>query len=108
MTAPVPARTAEQRADALTTALIARRERARIRAAIVAGELSVAEVMAGAEDNAVWAALPVAWLLECIPGVGGIRAAQLMAGARIARTRRVRGLGVRQRATLLRSLEARG
>lgn len=106
-TAPVPARTAQQRADALTVALAARRERARVRAAIQAGELTVADVLGGADDNPAWSAFPVRWLLECIPGVGEVRSAQLMSAARVARTRRVRGLGVRQRTVLLQALAQR-
>ena len=100
----VPQRTAEQRADALTAAMAARRERSRLRAALRSREVSVLDVLEGAPDNPLWGGLKVIWLLECVPGIGAVRAERVMAGARIAPSRRVQGLGERQRAALIAAL----
>jgi hypothetical protein len=99
MTTPV--RSAAQRADALAAAMAARHERARLRGALKCRELSAADVVTGADGNPLWASLKVSWLLECLPGVGAVRAERLMASLNIAPSRRIQGLGVRQRAALL-------
>jgi ribosomal protein S13 len=65
------------------------------------------EVIRGADDVPLWAGLRVTWLLEALPGVGPVRAERLMAAAGIAPSRRVRGLGERQRAALLDALAGR-
>lgn len=101
----VPARSAEQRADALTAALAARQERARLRGALKSRELTAVDVLRGADQNPVWGGVKVAWLLECVPGIGVVRAQRLMAELRIAPSRRVQGLGERQRAALLAEFE---
>ena len=97
----VPTRSAEQRADALAAAMAARRERARLRAALKSREIGAVDVILGAPDNPVWAGVKVAWLLECVPGIGEVRADRIMTSLRIARSRRVQGLGERQRIALL-------
>lgn len=105
MTAPT--RSAEQRAAALTAAVAARQERARLRAALRSRALSAADVIEQSEENPVWAAVKVSWLLESLPGVGPIRAGKLLTAAGIAPSRRVQGLGVHQRAALLAELGGR-
>ena len=102
----VPVRSEEQRADALSAALAARRERARLRAALKAREVSPIEVIEGAGDRPLWAALRVSWLLESVPGIGVVRAERIMASLRIAPSRRIQGLGERQRAALVAELGA--
>jgi hypothetical protein len=97
----VPQRTAEQRADALTAALAARRERSRLKAALKARDLTVLDVLEGAPRNPLWGGLKVLWLLECVPGVGSVRAERILATVQIAPSRRVQGLGERQRAALI-------
>lgn len=101
----VPARTEEQRADALAAALASRQERARLRVALKARELTAADVVRGAADHPAWAAVKVSWLLESVPGIGAVRAARLMDSLGIAASRRVQGLGDRQRAALLAALD---
>lgn len=100
----VPTRSPEQRSDALAAALAARQERARLRSALKARSLTVAEVISGSADNPVWAAVRVSWLLESVPGIGSVRAERLMADLHIAPSRRVQGLGERQRAALIDAL----
>ena len=103
----LPIRTEEERAEALAAALHSRQERARLRAALKSRELTGADVIAGADGNAVWAGVRVSWLLESLPGIGAVRAERIMADLRIAPSRRIQGLGERQRAALLDQLEAR-
>lgn len=104
----VPVRSPEQRADALTAAMAARRERSRLRAALKAREVTAVEVIEGAADNEIWGAVRVSWLLECVPGIGAVRAERIMSSLRIARSRRVQGLGERQRAALIEELGRAG
>ncbi len=103
-----PPLTPEQRASAAADALAARRRRSAVRASLAEGTLSVSDVLDAAATEDALARLPVLTLLESLPGIGPARAAVLMERAGIAATRRVRGLGVRQRALLLDLLGARG
>lgn len=99
-----PPRTEEERTKALGAAVAARVERARLRADLKAGRMSAVAVIDGAAKNPTWARLPVRWLLESLPGVGAVRAQRLLDRLQIARSRRIQGLGVRQRAELLAEL----
>ena len=103
-----PARSPEQRTRALEAALAARQERARVRAALKRGELSPLTVLEEAHGNPLWAGLKVSWLLECLPGIGAVRSERILADAQIAASRRIQGLGVRQRAALVAELEREG
>ncbi len=100
----VPTRSPEQRADALAAALAARQERARLRAALKSREIDAVDVILGAPDHPLWASVKVSWLLECVPGIGEVRAERIMTSLRIAPSRRVQGLGERQRQALLAEL----
>jgi hypothetical protein len=104
----VPTRSADQRASALEAALAARRERARLRAALKSGDVTAGEVLEGARENPQWASLKVTWLLESVPGIGQIRAERIMTSLGIAASRRIKGLGERQRTALAAELAARG
>lgn len=103
----VPTRSPEQRSDALAAALAARQERARLRAALKDRSVTAADVIRGSADNPVWAAVRVSWLLESVPGIGCVRAEKLMTDLHIAPSRRVQGLGDRQRAALITALGER-
>ncbi len=50
----------------------------------------------------------MSWLLECVPGIGAVRAERIMTALQIAPSRRVQGLGERQRAALLEELANHG
>jgi hypothetical protein len=99
-----PPRTDEQRELALARAREARRERADLRVALRQRTLHPVEVILGADTRPLWAALRVTWLLECVPGIGPVRAGRIMDDLSIAPSRRVRGLGDRQRAALIAQL----
>jgi hypothetical protein len=101
----VPARTPEQRAEALAKAQQTRRIKAQLRKDLKSGAIAGADVVRGARDHQVWAALRVSWVLEALPGVGPVRAERVMADLGIAASRRIQGLGDRQRTALLARLE---
>jgi hypothetical protein len=105
MTAPI--RTEAQRSAALEAAMATRQERARLRGALKSREVSGVEVLMGADGNALWANLKVTWLLESLPGVGEVRSERIMHVLQIAPSRRIQGLGVRQRAALIAELDGR-
>lgn len=96
----LPALTDEQRRQALEKAAEARRKRATIKAELKSGSRSLRDVLSGPSDDAV-AKMKVASVLEALPGVGKVRARKLMERLDISATRRVRGLGVKQRDALL-------
>ena len=92
----LPPLTPEQRANALQRAAQVRAERAELKGKLKNGALTLAEVM----DADVMAKVKVSVLLTSLPGVGKIRAQQIMDRLGIAPTRRVRGLGANQKAAL--------
>jgi|SRR5674476_701563 len=91
------------RQAALKKAAEARAKRAAVRADIKAGKLSFAEVMKRANDPIV-ARLKVSALLQSLPGFGKAKAARVMEELEISESRRVQGLGARQREMLLERL----
>ena len=102
------------RAAAARAAVAARRGRAAVKSAIAERRrqaLDVAETAWAGEATAPEATLRVRELLTSIPGIGPTRAARIMTDLGIAESKRVGGLGVRQRRTLgdwLAHREARG
>lgn len=99
----LPNLTPEQRAQALAKAAEARQKRAEVRAKIKAGGMSFADVMKKADDPVI-ARMKVSTLLESLPGFGKAKAAKLMAELEISESRRVQGLGARQREQLMERL----
>lgn len=97
----LPQLTPEQRTAALEKAAAARRARAELKERLKRGGTSIKQVLADAEKDEALAKLKVSALLESLPGVGKVRAAQLMDQFEIAPSRRIRGLGERQRKALL-------
>ncbi|PZE89218.1 guanylate kinase [Curtobacterium sp. MCBD17_008] len=104
------------RVAAAKAAVAARRARAAVKAAVASGERSPLEVAKAAwsEDESVVAAtaaersLRVRDLLTSLPGVGPARAEAVMGALRIAPSKRLGGLGSRQRTELADWLAARG
>ncbi len=95
----VPQISEEQRAAALEKAMASRRRRREAKDALGRGEMGLPDVLASRED--ALARMPVRELLCALPGYGPARAAKVMAELGISETRRVAGLGPRQRAALL-------
>lgn len=92
-----------QRAEALKKAAKARQARAELRGKIKAGNTSFAEVMKRADDPIV-ARMKVSTLLESLPGYGKAKATRIMQELGISDSRRVQGLGARQREMLMERL----
>jgi hypothetical protein len=99
---PLPPLTPEQRADALEKAAKARRERAEVKNRLKHSGASLSEVIAEGGNNEVIGKMKVSALLESLPGVGKVRARQIMERIGISETRRVRGLGANQTSALQR------
>ncbi|TLM93660.1 MAG: helix-hairpin-helix domain-containing protein [Actinobacteria bacterium] len=97
----LPNLTPEQRAAALKKAAEARQARAKLREDIKAGKLSFAAVMKKADSDNVVARMKVSTLLESLPGYGKAKAHKIMEELGISESRRVQGLGARQREQLL-------
>ncbi|MFC9839677.1 integration host factor, actinobacterial type [Rhodococcus sp. NPDC127530] len=97
----LPVLTPEQRAEALEKAAVARKARGELLSAVKAGELTVSDVLAKAETDEVAKKTKVSALVRALPGVGPVRAAQILEELSIAETRRIGGLGTNQRHALL-------
>ena len=96
----IPARTSEERRAALVYANNIRRERAELRERLKAGSLSLDELLSKQDSDVVgrWRVISV---LESLPGLGKIRARQVMEKVGVSEGRRIKGLGDQQRARLL-------
>ncbi|HEU4541585.1 MAG TPA: integration host factor, actinobacterial type [Jiangellaceae bacterium] len=103
----LPSLTPEQRAAALAKAAEARRERAEVKNRLKHSGASLSEVLKEGETNDVIGKMKVSALLESLPGVGKVRATQIMERIGIAENRRVRGLGANQIAALEREFGGR-
>jgi UDP:flavonoid glycosyltransferase YjiC (YdhE family) len=96
----LPPLTPEQRAAALEKAAQARRARAELKTKLKASGVTLAEVLTAGESDDIVGKMKVSAVLEAMPGVGKVRAARLMEKLAISPTRRVRGLGDKQRQAL--------
>lgn len=99
---PLPQLSDEQRKAALEKAAAARHERAELREKIKKGEISLEEVLDS--ENPIATRMKVSALIESLPGYGKAKAAKIMDELGISATRRVKGLGARQREQLLEAL----
>ena len=97
----LPPLTPEQRTAALAKAAVARRERAAAKNRLKYSQGSLAEVITEGRGNDIIGKMKVSALLESLPGVGRVRARQIMDEIGISESRRVRGLGANQAAALI-------
>jgi transposase len=95
-----PPLTQEQRRDALAKAAEARRRRAELKDQLKSGSTTLRDLLDRSEDDVV-AKMKVTSVLESLPGVGRVRARQIMERLEISETRRMKGLGTKQRENLL-------
>ena len=102
----LPPLTPEERAAALEKAARVRRERAEVKRNLKRGAMTLPDVLAFAAGDEVIAKTRVSDLVQSMPGVGKIRAAQIMERLGIAESRRVQGLGPVQREALEREFAA--
>lgn len=101
----LPPLSPEKRAEALQKAAEARRERAVVKARLKdstgrRGE-EIRKVIQEAGTNEVIGRLRVTALLESLPGVGKVKAQQIMEEIGISPSRKVRGLGSHQAEKLI-------
>ena len=83
-TVALPQLTEEQRAAALAKAAEARRVRAELKERLKRGGVSMTEVLKQSDSDDVLGKMKVSALLEAMPGVGKVRAAQIMERLEIA------------------------
>jgi hypothetical protein len=102
----LPALTPQQRTEALEKAILMRRERSDVKNRLKRGAVTLSAVIKDADVNETIAKMTVFSLLASMPGVGKVRAAQIMGRLSIAEGRRVRGLGANQRAALEQEFDA--
>ncbi|MFP5352778.1 MAG: integration host factor, actinobacterial type [Actinomycetota bacterium] len=95
-----PPLTEEQRRQALEKAAIARRKRAELKEQLKSGRSSLRELLERTDDEIV-GKMKVSTVLESLPGVGRVRARKLMEKLDISESRRMRGLGEKQKKNLL-------
>ena len=98
---PLPSLSPEQRAAALEKAAEVRKARAELKEQLKSGKTTLASVLDRAEQDEVVGKLRVSAVLQALPGIGKIRATQIMEKLKIAESRRLRGLGEQQRKALL-------
>ena len=91
----LPQLTDEQRKAALEKAAAARHARAELREKIKKGEITLDEVLDS--EDPIAARMKVSALIESLPGYGKAKAAKIMNELGISPSRRVKGLGARQR-----------
>ncbi|MBR7742132.1 30S ribosomal protein S13 [Phycicoccus sp. BSK3Z-2] len=97
----LPPLTQEQRSAALEKAAASRRERAEVKNRLKHNGASLQTVIQDGKSNEVIGKMRVSALLESMPGVGRVRARQIMEEIGISESRRVRGLGQNQVSALL-------
>ena len=98
---PLPELAPEERRAALAKAAQARRIRAELKQMLKAGEVTMAEILERADNADALAKMKVSEVIEAMPAYGPVKARRLMEQLDIAPTRRLRGLGPRQREALL-------
>jgi len=96
---PLPVLTDEQRKQALEKAAEARRKRAELKGQLKSGKLTLGDVLSRLDDTV--GKMKVSTVLESLPGVGKVRARKIMEKLDISASRRIRGLGAKQRDALL-------
>ena len=96
----LPPLTPDQRAAALEKAAQARKDRAEIKTNLKRGTVTLMDVLNQGQTDDTVGKMKVSALLESLPGVGKVRAQQIMERLGIAESRRIRGLGAKQRAAL--------
>lgn len=97
----VPDLDPEERRAAREKALRNRRLRAELKDMLETGEVSVGEVLGRADESDALARMRVSDLIGAVPGYGDVRTRRLMEELEIADSRRLGGLGPRQRERLL-------
>lgn len=96
----------EQRRQALEKAAIARRKRADLKEQLKRGNTNLKDLLERTDDEIV-GKMKVSTVLESLPGVGRVRAKKIMERLDISESRRMRGLGAKQKGNLLQEFARR-
>jgi DNA uptake protein ComE-like DNA-binding protein len=96
----LPSLTPAEKKKALEKAQSMRRARAELRAKLKKGTVKFADVLSDKND-AVIQRMKVSYLLKSLPRVGKVKAEKIMEEVGIDESRRVQGLGKRQKEALL-------
>lgn len=99
----IPKLSEAERKAALEKAKEARIKRAEVREKLKSGKLTLAQVI-DMKDDPVVGRMKVSTLIETLPGYGKAKSEKIMNELQIAESRRLRGLGDRQKAALLERL----
>lgn len=97
---PLPTLSEDQRKEALAKAAEARRRRAELKSQLKSEQVTLKDLLGRQKDDVV-GKMKVSSVLESLPGVGKVRARRIMERLDISASRRVRGLGAKQRDALL-------
>lgn len=104
----VPFLTTEQRVNALAKATAIRQGRAALRKQLADGSCTLEDVFAKSDaGDAVAAGMPIFEVVRALPGYGAVKTGSVLDVCKVSHKRRVRGVGVRQRARLLEELRRR-
>ena len=90
----------DQRKEALEKAAEARRKRAEVKDQLKSGRTTLRDLLDRRNDDVV-GKMKVSTVLESLPGVGRVRARKIMERLDISESRRMRGLGAKQKENLL-------
>ncbi|NPV52516.1 MAG: integration host factor [Firmicutes bacterium] len=100
---PLPKLTPEEKRAALEKAQEMRSKRAQLRQSLKQGKITLEKILNHPEDDVV-SKMRVAYLLESLPRIGRVRTRKIMEEVGIHESRRIQGLGVRQKEALLKRL----
>ncbi len=100
-----PTLTPEQRTAALAKAAQARKARAELKDHLKTGRTTLKELLGKADNDEIVGKMKVLAVLESLPGTGKVKARRLMEQVGISETRRLQGLGAKQRDSLLEAVE---
>ena len=103
MATNIPQLSDAERKAALEKAKEARIKRAEVRDQLKTGKLTLKEVI-DMKDDPIVGRMKVTTLIETLPGYGKAKSEKIMNELQIAESRRLRGLGDRQKAALLERL----
>lgn len=103
---PLPTISDEQRRAALEKAAEIRKARAELKEQLKSGKTTLTAVLDRAETDEIVGKLKVSAVLQAMPGIGKVKATQIMEKLKIAESRRLRGLGDQQRRALLAEFSA--
>lgn len=96
----LPKLTLEEKRQALKKAQLMRSKRAEIRQELKKGNMTLTDVLSKSDDEVI-GRMRVAYLLQSLPKIGKVRTRKIMEDIGINESRRVQGLGSRQKQALI-------